>query len=651
VTLKSDEPFNPDIARAMVALDRNSARLTEAYLESLKRVEKAQVDVALASMRQKTPPPRIDEATISDAEVFAPFAATAMPAVTVSTVKDVAVNTLPKSWKASRLIGGSAAPDAATIKLVAENFAYQLTKELSELSINTALKIEIDALKKRATEVRALQKDFDEEIKKRREQLDKTMNNFVQALSTLANITGGSAASAILSNLPEGISGVWAGVGPGQSLDSALTSITKILLLAAQTLADDINRVKIVMGEVRSLEEAAAAIRQLNAKVAAAENARVEASNLRGIAERQAAEFREYNARGNEELKKAKEEIENLKRGLRDTTATVADLENRLKACEELQQVKDAEKATLEEELKKFSAELLAIRVRTQTEDAEAATKSAEESARRLQELEETRSQETKALRQYLDEALVQERKRALEALTVAIRTGDLDAVADIAAAVERRDYGPEVAEIQKTVNDFARFKALTGRKYEVYSKRLLDAIRVAANNKAEPYTYKIDPYLLGRIQLLTEILALLASPGKDVAARVRQLANDPSNAEYSAEIADIAKSLDTFVEVNATNQDQASNLLATIVEDVKKAIVTSVPYRWKPKETRPVESDDLRSDTRTSGLTGAKRYGSVEGTVDTKNSINAGKEESISDAEETPSTESIREPEEDEKK
>lgn len=650
VRLKSDEPFNPDIARAMVALDRNSARLTEAYLESLKRVEKAQVEVALASMRQDPPPPRIDEATISDAEVFAPFAATAMPAVTVPTLKEVTVNTLPKSWKASRLIGGSAAPDAATIKLVAENFASQLTEELRKLSIDTALKIEIDALKKRATEVRALQKDFDEEIKKRREQLDKTMTNFVQALSRLANITGGSAASAILENLPENIKKVWGGIAPGQPLDSALTQITQILLAAAQALETDLTRVRTAVGEVRSLEDAATINRELNAKLGAAENARIAEFNLRVNAERQAAELLESNKRGTAVLKKAEEENASLRKAVTDTTATADDLRSRLKACEDVQAFKDAENAKLKEEIDQVKKELLSIRARTKTEDADAAKKTAEESARRFQDLEDRRARETQQLTAQLNESLLQERARALEQLSIAITAGNSAILIDRINNLRSRPYGKELLEIDQSLGDVFRLQ-LSPTDYARVVQPIIGEIREAILNPATPYRYAQNPRLqsLRRRGFLARALALIQNPTPESTTNLQVLANEAGeDAPYHSEIMSIRKTVQL---IQTTEDEPAKNsTLTSLIEDVRNAILSDTPLRLKVQSG--TSDEDLRSDTTTSGKTGAKRSGVAGGkAVDTKNSISAGKEESISDAEDTPSTDSIREREKDEKK
>lgn len=638
VRLKSDDPFDPAIARAMVALDRNSALLTEEYLKSLKRIETAQVDVALASMRQVPPPPRIDEATVPVAEVFAPFAATAMPAVTVPTLKEVTVNTLPKSWKASRLIGGSAAPDAATIKLVAENFSRQLTEELTKLSINTALEIEIDALKKRATEVQALRKDFDEEIKKRREQLDKTMNNFVQALSRLAGITGGSAASGILNNLPGQISGIWAGVGPGQPLDSALTRITQTLLLAAQALETDLNRVKAAVGAVGSLENAATVIGQLNAQLAATENARVEEFNLRGNAQRQATQLLEANKRGEEALKKAEEEVEKLKRGIRDASATADDLKNRLTACEDAQAAKDSAIDGLQKELDQVKSDLRSSSDRAKKDYAE-------ESARLLQALEGRRAKETKELTDQLNESLRQERLRALEALAIAILKQDQTSVTAIVNAVITRPYGAEFAEIQRSVNDFIRLETL-GADYKVYSKRVLDAIQAASANTAAPYKYATDPYLVQRTEVLTRVLEILAAPGSDAGARVTQLANDPANAAHKEELTEIAKTLETVVETNLANQEQAKVLLNTLIEEVKKARTNSFRYRTKPKGVRPTEPSAPPASVPKGGDSGG---GPIQQTKKQKDKI----EEAATtyDAEDAPSAESPKDNDTDEKK
>lgn len=581
VAVKADDPFDPAIARAMAALDRNSALLTEEYLKALRRVETVQADVALASMRRAPPPPGIDEATIPAAEVFAPFAAAPMPATTIPTLKDVPVNPLPKSWKASRLIGGSAAPDAATIKLVAENFARQLTSELSALSINTALETEIADLKKRATEVQALRRDLDAEIKKRRAELDKTINDFVQALSRLASITGGSAASGILSKLPEQIGGVWAGVAPGQTLDSALTRITQILYLAAGQIDADLGRVRAAVGAVGSLESAAAEIGRLNAQLAGAENSRAQEANLRAESERRAALLLEENGRAALAIKEREAQIEALQRGLRDSAATAEDLRSRLKSCEDSQADKEATIASIQADIERFKTDLASTGERASKE-------AAERGARQLQELDERRQSEMAQLLARLKDAVAQERLRALEALVVAIRAQDLAAVSLITEAAKSRSYGTELAEIQRNVNDFERLKTL-GANYADYSAPVIAAITSAASNPAAPYKYATDPYLVGRVAALGEVLRILSQPDLDV-AKVRQVAEDPKNAPYRVELDAIAKNLDTVAEANARDAAQARELRVSVVEEVKKARENSIPYRGKPKDSRPVE-------------------------------------------------------------
>lgn len=228
-TEKGDRTFSPEVSSAMILLDSQIRDLTTEYLRKLKTLEDMQSRVTLAARTGASPDHPPPQPSLSGLAPVPPVP------VTVETIANIATNPISESWKASRLIGGRAAPDSETIRQVAINFQRVTVEELDKLAIG-ALTKEIDTLKDRAKELRGFKTNFENKIKDEEALIRDRMRTFTQAVQSLASLNAGRPAAAGVNEVLSDLQTTWlSGTISGQTLDTAMDRTADRLRRAIDT--------------------------------------------------------------------------------------------------------------------------------------------------------------------------------------------------------------------------------------------------------------------------------------------------------------------------------------------------------------------------------------------------------------------------------
>ena len=308
-----DRVFQPEVAAAMARLDANIGDLTRDYLRQMQQLEDTQARVTLAAKAGVAPSPAGPPATL------APVRAS-IPAVSIQTIENIDANPIPETWKASRLIGGRAAPDSETIKVVAENYQRISGQELNALAVG-ALEDELKRLRERATAARALKVAFEKDIKERQDAIRERMGRFLQALRTLASFQRSNPAGSLAQQLVTDVEGAWSGSNSGQTFDDAMYRVAETLNRAI----DFFNRGAVAAGAggggageeaSRQLQAALARITTLTAEQEAAAATVAAVRNQLVAAEAEIATLRAQVTRLDDEKRELERQIEQLRKEL-----------------------------------------------------------------------------------------------------------------------------------------------------------------------------------------------------------------------------------------------------------------------------------------------------------------------------------------------